>query len=81
MFALLETTQRGIAMQPWQPGARLLSDFDIKIGRLSASVRKATLSDDDIARACRVTDDAIAQLLKLKLRKDHVQQIDPGELQ
>ncbi|MGP0944818.1 hypothetical protein [Serratia sp. CY74737] len=68
-------------MQPWQPGARLLSDFDIKIGRLSASVRKATLSDDDIVRACRVTDDAIAQLLKLKLRKDHVQQIDPGELQ
>ncbi|ASM01847.1 MULTISPECIES: hypothetical protein [Serratia] len=68
-------------MQPWQPGARLLSDFDIKIGRLSASVRKATLSDDDIARASRVTDDAIAQLLKLKLRKDHVQQIDPGELQ
>ena len=37
-------------MQPWQPGARLLSDFDIKIGRLSASVRKATLSDDDITR-------------------------------
>ena len=64
-------------MQPWQPGARLLSDFDIKIGRLSASVRKATLSDDDITRACRVTDDAIAQLLKP--RKDHVQQIDPGE--
>ncbi|EPD3668461.1 hypothetical protein [Serratia sp. (in: enterobacteria)] len=68
-------------MQPWQPGARLLSDFDIKIGRLSASVRKVTLNDDDIARACRVTDDAIAQLLKLKQRKDHVQQIDPGELQ
>lgn len=68
-------------MQPWQPGARLLSDFDIKIGRLSASVRKVTLIDDDIDRACRVTDDAIAQLLKLKLRKDHVQQIDPGELQ
>ncbi|OCO72810.1 hypothetical protein AN694_0207495 [Serratia marcescens] len=29
-----------------------------------------------ITRACRVTDDAIAQLLKP--RKDHVQQIDPG---
>ncbi|EOI1370275.1 TPA: hypothetical protein ACKQE2_002532 [Serratia marcescens] len=68
-------------MQPWQPGTRLLSDFDIKIGRLSASVRKVTLIDDDIARACRVTDDAIAHLLKLKQRKDHVQQIDPGELQ
>lgn len=56
-------------MQPWQPGARLLSDFDIKIGRLSASVRKATLSDDDITRACRVTDDAIARMIEP--RKDH----------
>ncbi|MEL5478292.1 hypothetical protein PTR33_07105 [Serratia nevei] len=56
-------------MQPWQSGARLLSDFDIKIGRLSASVRKATLSDDDITRACRVTDDAIA--LMIEPRKDH----------
>lgn len=63
-------------MQRWKPGARLLSDFDIKIGRLSASVRKKTLSDEDINRACRVTDDAIAQLTKP--RKDHAQQIDPG---
>ncbi|WP_262215870.1 hypothetical protein [Serratia ficaria] len=56
-------------MQRWQPGARLLSDFDIKIGRLSASVRKRTLSDDDITWACRVTDDAIARMIEP--RKDH----------
>ncbi|CAI0813885.1 hypothetical protein [Serratia proteamaculans] len=66
-------------MQRWQPGARLLSDFDIKIGRLSASVRKKTLSDNDLTRACRVTDDAIAQLMKP--RKDHAQQTDPGGMQ
>ncbi|HHK8149072.1 TPA: hypothetical protein ACQVIB_000303 [Serratia marcescens] len=57
-------------MQPWQPGTRLLSDFDIKIGRLSASVRKATLSDNDITRACRVTDDVIARITG----KDHEHQ-------
>ncbi|MGB8665887.1 MAG: hypothetical protein WCD24_14215 [Serratia inhibens] len=56
-------------MQRWQPGARLLSDFDIKIGRLSASVRKKTLSDNDISQACRVTDDAIAKMIEP--RKDH----------
>nr|WP_273830387.1 hypothetical protein [Serratia bockelmannii] len=56
-------------MQPWQPGARLLSDFDLKIGRLSASVRKTQLSDQDIILACRVTDDAIARMIEP--RKDH----------
>jgi hypothetical protein len=63
-------------MQAWQQGARLLSDFDIKIGRLSASVRKKQLSEEDIIRACRVTDDAIAQVIKP--RKDHAKTIDPG---
>ncbi|MDR8489420.1 hypothetical protein OSC18_07905 [Serratia nevei] len=56
-------------MQRWQPGARLLSDFDLKIGRLSASVRKTQLSDQDIILACRVTDDAIARMIEP--RKDH----------
>lgn len=54
-------------MQRWQPGALLLSDFDIKIGRLSASVRRKVLTPDDINRACRETDDAISRMM----RKDH----------
>nr|WP_276613187.1 hypothetical protein [Serratia proteamaculans] len=56
-------------MQRWQPGARLLSEFDLKIGRLSASVRKTQLSDQDVIEACRVTDDAIARMIEP--RKDH----------
>ncbi|MMZ41485.1 hypothetical protein D3C75_66560 [compost metagenome] len=56
-------------MQRWQPGARLLSDFDLKIGRLSASVRKTQLSEQDVIEACRVTDDAIARMIEP--RKDH----------
>ncbi|MEL0553671.1 hypothetical protein QFI96_018410 [Raoultella sp. TW_WC1a-1] len=54
-------------MLRWQPGAILLSDFDIKIGRLSASVRKRTLTQSDIQRACEQADNAIARTL----RKDH----------
>ncbi|QCZ40685.1 hypothetical protein FGL54_22660 [Enterobacter cloacae] len=54
-------------MLHWQPGAILLSDFDTKIGKLSASVRKKTLTKSDIERACRDADDAIYRML----RKDH----------
>ncbi|MEH4265948.1 hypothetical protein POY11_24345 [Klebsiella aerogenes] len=54
-------------MLRWQPGTLLLSDFDIKIGRLSASVRKRTLTQSDIQRACETADNAIAGML----RKDH----------
>nr|WP_227739310.1 hypothetical protein [Yersinia artesiana] len=51
-------------MQPWQPGKRLLTDFDIKIGKLSASVRKQQLTDQDIHRACSATDRAITQMIQ-----------------
>ena len=54
-------------MLRWQPGATLLSAFDFKIGRLSASVRKQALTESDIARACHVADDAISYIM----RKDH----------
>lgn len=26
-------------MEPWQPGKQLITDFDIKLGRLAASVK------------------------------------------
>lgn len=51
-------------MLRWQPGTLLLSDFDIKIGRLSASVRKRTLTQSDIQRACDTADNAIAGMLR-----------------
>ncbi|HBY0123496.1 TPA: hypothetical protein ACQ8ZI_000713 [Klebsiella pneumoniae] len=57
-------------MLRWQPGAVLLSDFDIKIGRLSASVRRRPLTQSDIVRACSDADSAIARMM----RKDHGQQ-------
>ncbi len=56
-------------MLRWQPGTILLSDFDIKIGRLSASVRKRTLTQSDVVLACDEADNAIARMM----RKDHDQ--------
>ncbi|EIW8626807.1 hypothetical protein CHN42_09085 [Klebsiella pneumoniae] len=56
-------------MLRWQPGTILLSDFDIKIGRLSASVLKRTLTQSDVVRACDDADNAIAGMM----RKDHDQ--------
>nr|WP_249232729.1 hypothetical protein [Brenneria tiliae] len=53
-------------MQPWQPGKRLLSEFDIKIGRLSASVRKSRLTQQDIDQSCAAADAIID-----RLRQDH----------
>jgi len=52
----------------WKPGAILLTDFDIKIGRLSASVRKQTLTTSDIECACSEADSAIYRIM----REDHV---------
>lgn len=56
-------------MLRWKPGTILLSDFDIKIGRLSASVRKRTLTQSDVVLACDEADNAIARMM----RKDHDQ--------
>jgi len=54
-------------MLRWQPGAMLLSDFDIKIGKLSARARRKTLTESDVAGACDDADDAIRRMM----RKDH----------
>lgn len=56
-------------MLRWKLGTILLSDFDIKIGRLSASVRKRTLTQSDVVRACDEADNAIARMM----RKDYDQ--------
>ncbi|WP_071604520.1 hypothetical protein [Dickeya dadantii] len=48
----------------WQPGARLLSDFDLKIGRLTRSARNKTLTQQDIDKACADADEIIKSLGK-----------------
>ncbi|MGG2141081.1 hypothetical protein [Symbiopectobacterium sp. RP] len=55
-----------VTMQRWKPGECLLSEFDIKIGRLAASVRKKTLTQQEIDQACALADSIINNL-----RQDH----------
>lgn len=46
----------------WMPGVNLLSEFDIKIGRLACSVRNKTLTRQDIDNACATADEIIKSL-------------------
>ncbi|WP_028085674.1 hypothetical protein [Dickeya zeae] len=46
----------------WMPGVNLLSEFDLKMGRLSYSVRNRTLTQQDIDNACADADEIIKSL-------------------
>ncbi|EOH3237001.1 hypothetical protein Q4R84_16290 [Morganella morganii] len=54
-------------MEPWQPGQQLLTDFDIKLGRLAASVKNRPCTPADIKRACDTADLIILSVM----RQDH----------
>ncbi|MEY0337807.1 hypothetical protein AB7V82_14490 [Providencia stuartii] len=57
-------------LQPWKPEERLLTDFDIKLGRLAASVKHKQLTEADIKRACDTAD----LLILLMMRQDQNEQ-------
>ncbi|NPE52982.1 hypothetical protein E0I03_18540 [Dickeya dadantii] len=46
----------------WILGVNLLSEFDIKIGRLAYSVRNKTLTQQDVNDACATADEIIKSL-------------------
>ncbi|WFQ79963.1 hypothetical protein PXH59_01860 [Xenorhabdus sp. SF857] len=50
-------------MQPWQPGQQLLTNFDIKLGRLAASVKNTPCDQADITRACNTVDRIIVSIM------------------
>lgn len=54
-------------MEPWQPVQQLLTDFDIKLGRLAASVKNRPCTPADIKRACDTADLIILSVM----RQDH----------
>lgn len=43
-------------LQPWQPGQSLLTEFDIKLGRLAASLKYRPCSPVEIKHACDTAD-------------------------
>ncbi|EJD6109673.1 hypothetical protein G3577_06415 [Morganella morganii] len=53
-------------MEPWQPGQQLLTDFDIKLGRLAASVKNRPCTPADIKHSCDTAD----LLILLMMRQD-----------
>lgn len=53
-------------LQPWVSGKQLLTDFDIKLGRLAASVKNKQLTEADIKHACDTAD----LLILLMMRQD-----------
>ncbi|WP_167520924.1 hypothetical protein [Providencia vermicola] len=53
-------------LQPWVSGKQLLTDFDIKLGKLAASVKNKQLTEADIKRACDTAD----LLILLMMRQD-----------
>lgn len=53
-------------LQPWQPGQSLLTEFDIKLGRLAASVQHRPCSPTEIKLACDTAD----LIILLMIRQD-----------
>ncbi|MEQ1967224.1 hypothetical protein ABLA30_09405 [Xenorhabdus nematophila] len=51
-------------MQLWQPGQQLLTDLDIKLGRLAASVKNTPCDQADIIRACDTADRIIISIMR-----------------
>lgn len=51
-------------LTPWVSGKQLLTDFDIKLGRLAASVRNRPCTEADVKRACDTTDQLIISIMR-----------------
>ncbi|WP_042844834.1 hypothetical protein [Providencia rettgeri] len=53
-------------LTPWEPKEQLLTEFDIKLGKLAASVKNRPCAEADIKHACNIAD----QLILLMMRQD-----------
>ncbi|EJD6041036.1 hypothetical protein AB7W40_09380 [Providencia rettgeri] len=49
---------------PWVPGEQLLTDFDIKLGRLAASVKNRPCTEAEIKHACNTADKIILSMMR-----------------
>ena len=53
-------------LTPWEPEEQLLTEFDIKLGKLAASVKNRPCTKANIKHACNIAD----QLILLMMRQD-----------
>ncbi|WP_272682555.1 hypothetical protein [Providencia sp. PROV124] len=53
-------------LTPWVPEEQLLTEFDIKLGKLAACVKNRPCTEADIKHVCNIAD----QLILLMMRQD-----------
>ncbi|MEQ5221199.1 hypothetical protein AB6H26_19850 [Providencia hangzhouensis] len=49
---------------PWAPRVQLLTDFDIKLGKLAASVKNRPCTEAEIKHACDTADKIILSMMR-----------------
>ena len=51
-------------LTPWEPGSQLLTDFDIKLGRLASSIKNKSCTYIEIKNACKTADLLISNMMR-----------------
>ncbi|MEX6257869.1 hypothetical protein AB6F89_07815 [Providencia hangzhouensis] len=51
-------------LTPWVPEEQLLTEFDIKLGKLAASVKNRPCTESDIKHACNIADQLILSMMR-----------------
>lgn len=51
-------------LTPWKTGEQLLTEFDIKLGKLASSVKNRPCTEAEIKHACDTTDKIISSIMR-----------------
>lgn len=51
-------------LTPWEPEEQLLTEFDIKLGKLAASVKNRPCAAAEIKHACNTADQIISSIMR-----------------
>nr|WP_306804977.1 hypothetical protein [Providencia sp. PROV128] len=58
------TTMKQPQLTPWVPGVQLLTEFDIKLGKLAASVKNRPCTEAEIKHACDTANKIILSMMR-----------------
>lgn len=51
-------------LTPWKTGEQLLTEFDIKLGKLASSVKNRPCTEAEIKHACDTADKIILSMMR-----------------
>lgn len=51
-------------LTPWKTGEQLLTEFDIKLGKLASSVKNRPCTEAEIKHACDTADKIILSIMR-----------------